>query len=211
MEIIKLKLSEIIPYDNNPRRNEGAVDAVVESIKQCGYCSPILVDENNIILAGHTRFKALKKLGWKGAEVVVRSGLTDEQKRKYRLLDNKTNEFATWDIDKLDAELEGLDFGGFDFYFNTGLNGRNEFTPVTNPQYEGNYPDVDDEGFDKYQSPMTNDELESYEENAEGFLAKRRVIITFAPEQEEDIRRLLGIVDENMRIVYDLNELLGGE
>lgn len=117
MEIVKLKLSQIKPYEKNPRRNDGAVDAVVASIEQCGYCSPILVDENNVILAGHTRYKALQKLGWEEAEVCVRSGLTDEQKRKYRLLDNKTNEFASWDFDLLADEIEGLDFGDFDFGF----------------------------------------------------------------------------------------------
>lgn len=134
MEIKKLKLSQIKPYDKNPRKNEQAVDAVVESIKQCGYCSPILVDENNVILAGHTRFKAIQRLGWTEVEVVVRAGLTDEQKRKYRLLDNKTNEFASWDFDLLNEELEGLDFEGFDFGFD--LTSTDEefldsfFTPV---------------------------------------------------------------------------------
>lgn len=117
MEIVKLKLSQIKQYEKNPRRNDQAVDAVVASIEQCGYCSPILVDENNVILAGHTRYKALQKLGWKEAEVVVRDGLTDEQKRKYRLLDNKTNEFASWDFDLLSEEIEGVDFEGFDFGF----------------------------------------------------------------------------------------------
>lgn len=119
MELKKLKLSQIKPYEKNPRKNDDAVDAVVESIRQCGYCSPILVDENNVILAGHTRYKALQKLGWKEAEVVVRDGLTDEQKRKYRLLDNKTNELASWDFDLLAEEIEGLDFGDYDFGFET--------------------------------------------------------------------------------------------
>lgn len=117
MKLVKLKLSQIKPYEKNPRINDGAVDAVAESIKQCGYCQPILVDENNVILAGHTRFKALQKLGWETVEVVIKDGLTDEQKRKYRLLDNKTNEIAGWDFDLLNEELEGLDFEGFDFGF----------------------------------------------------------------------------------------------
>ena len=117
MEIVTRKLSEIKPYPNNPRKNDEAVAAVAESIKQCGYCAPIIVDETGIILAGHTRLKALKKLGWKQAEVVVRDGLTEEQKQKYRLLDNKTGEFAKWDIEMLQTELETVDFEGFDFGF----------------------------------------------------------------------------------------------
>lgn len=116
-ELKTLKLSEIKPYPNNPRKNDNAVETVAESIKQCGYCAPIAVDEACIILAGHTRLKAIKKLGWKEAEVLVISGLTEEQKKKYRLLDNKTGEVALWDFDALKIELEGMDFEGFDFHF----------------------------------------------------------------------------------------------
>ena len=120
MQLIVKNLKDIKPYQNNPRKNEGAVDAVAESIRQCGYVAPIIVDENGEILAGHTRYKALMQVGRNEAEVVVKTGLTDEQKRKYRLLDNKTNELASWDFELLAQELEGLDFGelslGWDVY-----------------------------------------------------------------------------------------------
>lgn len=116
-ELKTAKLTEIKPYENNPRHNDNAVDAVKESIKQCEYIAPIIVDENMVILAGHTRLKALQALGKKEAVVLIVSGLTSEQKRKYRLLDNKTNEFAGWDIDLLELELSDLDFDGFDFGF----------------------------------------------------------------------------------------------
>jgi hypothetical protein len=115
MEIKVMKLTDVVPYENNPRKNDQAVDAVMESIKQCGYVAPIIVDENHIILAGHTRYKALKKLGKKEAEVIIRSGLSDEQKRKYRILDNKTSEFAEWDFEKLESEIADLDFSDFSF------------------------------------------------------------------------------------------------
>ena len=111
MNIVELSLSKIKPYERNARKNDHAVDAVAKSISQCEYVAPIVVDENNVILAGHTRWKALKKLGYKEIEVVIKSGLTDDQKRKYRLLDNKTGELADWDFDLLTDELEGLDFG----------------------------------------------------------------------------------------------------
>lgn len=117
MDIIKLPLKEIVPYKRNPRKNDGAVSAVAESIKQCGYCSPIIIDENNVILCGHTRLKALKKLGYKEVECIRKEGMTEEQKQKYRILDNKTAEFAEWDFDLLKDELKDLDFGGFDFGF----------------------------------------------------------------------------------------------
>lgn len=116
-EIVKLKLSEIIPYDRNPRNNDASVDDTAESIRQVGYRNLIKVDENNVILAGHTRLKALQKLGWKEAEVERFTDMTEEQKRKYRLLDNKTGENSTWDYELLDWELEGVDFEGYDFGF----------------------------------------------------------------------------------------------
>lgn len=115
MEYIKKKLVDIHPYENNPRINDEAVDDVIESIKQCTYISPIIIDEDGVILAGHTRYKALTKLGYKEADVIVVSDLSDEQKKKYRLYDNKTSEFASWDQRKLNEELADVDFEGFDF------------------------------------------------------------------------------------------------
>lgn len=115
MKMRTMALGKIKPYERNPRINDGAVDAVAESIRQCGYVAPIIVDENGVILAGHTRWKALQKLGESSARVLVAEGLSEEQKRKYRILDNKTGELAEWDRDLLNIELDGLDFDGFDF------------------------------------------------------------------------------------------------
>ena len=108
-EYITLNIEDIIPYENNPRINDDAVAGVVESIKQCGELDPIEVDENNVILSGHTRLLAYKKLEYKQVSVLKITGLTEPQKRKYRLLTNKTGEVAGWDFDKLELELEGLD------------------------------------------------------------------------------------------------------
>lgn len=119
MELQTLKIKDIHPYERNARKNDQAVDAVAKSIEQCSYVAPIVVDENHVILAGHTRWKALKKLGRTECECIVKDGLTDEQKKKYRLLDNKTNELAEWDYDLLAEELTELDFEGFDFGFAT--------------------------------------------------------------------------------------------
>ena len=115
MEYVKKSLKDIKPYENNPRINDNAVDDVIESIKQCGYVAPIVIDENGVILAGHTRYKALKRLGFADCYVVVVAGLTEEQKKKYRLYDNKTAEFASWDQKKLSEELCDVDFCGYDF------------------------------------------------------------------------------------------------
>lgn len=116
MELVKLKIGDLKPYKNNPRYNEEAVEAVEESIEQVEYITPIVVDENYEILAGHTRHKALFNLGVDEVECIVVRGLTEEQKRKFRLLDNKTAEIAEWDLEKLQQELDGLDFGDFDFF-----------------------------------------------------------------------------------------------
>ena len=116
MKLQKLKLANIEPYKNNPRKNDEAVNAVAESIRQCSYITPIIVDENYVIIAGHTRYKALVALGMDDAECLICDGLTEEQKKKYRFLDNKTGEKATWDLMKLEVELEGLDLEGFDFF-----------------------------------------------------------------------------------------------
>lgn len=110
-----VRIEDLIPYENNPRKNDKAVEAVKESIKQCGYISPIIIDESNVILAGHTRLKAFYELGTEEIECMRVSGLTEEQKKKFRLLDNKVGEIAEWDFDQLAEELEGMDFRGFEF------------------------------------------------------------------------------------------------
>ena len=214
MQIKMVPIADIIPYENNPRKNDKAVDAVAESIRQCGYVAPIIIDEEHIILAGHTRYKALLKLGWKEADVVIRTGLTEEQKRKYRILDNKTSEFAEWDFDKLQMELEGLDFGGFDFDLSSLDNMARDFNtaaqkkdpePVFTPEQVVNTEEP--AGYDPYlPEPYNDEEIQQYTEKQEEYVAKRRVIITFAPEYEADVKAMLGI-DGDMKIIYDYEEL----
>ena len=117
MELVKVRLDQLKPYKNNPRYNDEAVEAVAESILQTGYIAPIVVDENYEVLAGHTRIRALYALGKEDdIDCIIVRGLSEQQKRKFRLLDNKTAEIAEWDLDRLVDELEGLDFGNFDFW-----------------------------------------------------------------------------------------------
>lgn len=121
-EFVTLPLDAIIPYEKNPRINDDAVADTMESIKQCENLDPIEIDEKNVILSGHTRLKALKKLGYTVTECVRYSGLSEDRKKKYRILANKVAEKSKWDIDLLAGELEGLDFDGFDFGFDVDLN-----------------------------------------------------------------------------------------
>ena len=134
------QLADIHPYEKNPRNNDGAVDAVAESIDQCGYIAPIIIDEAGVILAGHTRYKALQKLGRTEAVCIVKEDLTEEQKKKYRLLDNKTNELADWDMDLLAKELAGLDFGDLDLDW--GLDLEEERSEVVDDDYDKPAPEV---------------------------------------------------------------------
>jgi len=118
---IEIDIADLVPYDRNPRRNDMAVDDVAESMEQVGYITPIVIDENRQILAGETRCKALKKRRVKRDKVLQVFGLTEEQKKKYRLLDNKVGEIAEWDAELLAGELEDVDFGDFDFGFDALL------------------------------------------------------------------------------------------
>ena len=118
MRVIERKVTEIVPYENNPRVNDDAVDKVAESIREFGFQQPIVVDKDGVIIAGHTRLKAAKKIGLETVPVIQADDLTDEQAKAYRLADNKTNEFATWDFDALDFELlniEDIDMSRFGF------------------------------------------------------------------------------------------------
>ena len=113
-----MKLNDIKPYENNPRLNDDAVDYVAESIKAYGWKQPIVVDKDNVIIAGHTRWKAAKKLGMKTVPVLVADDLDEDQVRAYRLADNKVSDFSAWDNKLLLEELAEIPedlFTGFDF------------------------------------------------------------------------------------------------
>lgn len=108
MEVQDLTLDQIKPYDHNPRDNDGAVDAVAASIKNFGFKVPIIIDKDQTIVAGHTRFKAAKKLGLQSVPCILADDLTEEQVRAFRLADNKVGELAGWDFDMLDEELRQI-------------------------------------------------------------------------------------------------------
>lgn len=117
MNIEYLNLNEIKPYENNPRHNEEAVKYVANSIKEFGFKVPIIIDQNNIIVAGHTRLKAAEKLNIEKVPCIRASDLSEKQIKAFRLADNKVAEMSTWDLDKLNVELENIDFNMNEFGF----------------------------------------------------------------------------------------------
>lgn len=122
MEIIYKNIDELIPYENNPRLNDEAVEYVKNSIKEFGFKVPIVIDKDNVIIAGHTRIKASKELGIKDIPCIIADDLTEEQVKAFRLVDNKVSEKSMWDYTKLDEELDSIldiDMSMFDFNINT--------------------------------------------------------------------------------------------
>lgn len=108
IKIVEKNVDELIPYENNARFNDEAVEFVANSIKEFGMKNPILVDKNMVIIAGHTRLKALKKLGWEKAPVIIAEDLDEEQVKALRLADNKAGEIAQWDEDLLAIEMQNI-------------------------------------------------------------------------------------------------------
>ena len=118
MDILELKIEELVPYENNPRINDQAVDKVAASIREFGFKVPIVIDKDNVIVAGHTRLEAAKLLGLESVPCIKADDLTDDQVREFRIIDNKTQELADWDLDIMRAELEsitGIDMSEFGF------------------------------------------------------------------------------------------------
>lgn len=142
MQIVERSINEIKPYEHNPRKNDASVAAVAESIRQFGFKVPIVIDRSGTIVAGHTRYKAAKKLGMHAVPCIVADDLTDAQIKAFRLADNKVGEASEWDYDLLNLELSCLDNLDIDmtaFGFDTAdVTGGGNIT-------EDSIPDIDEE------------------------------------------------------------------
>lgn len=139
MQIIYKKIDEVIPYENNPRKNEEAVEYVAKSIKEFGFKVPIIIDKNNVIVAGHTRLKASKQLGLEEVPCIIADDLSDDQIKAFRLADNKVSEYASWDDDLLLKELEDIDLDMSDFGFDI------DFDINTEEVIQDDIPDIPEE------------------------------------------------------------------
>ena len=187
MEIVNKKITELKPYEKNPRNNEDAVKYVKNSIEQFGFRVPIVISKDNVIIAGHTRYKACKELGMKEIPCVIADDLTEEQIKAFRIADNKVGEIAFWDNDVLAEELKGLDFDMTDFGF-----GDFELNILTGDYEPDDYDD---------------DLIEEYSKDESELLAKKRLIINYETEDEEEFLKKLFKVDQ-LKVLYKVEELI---
>lgn len=163
MQIIEMPIGDIYPCPNNPRSNEKAIEMLKESITDFGFKNPIIVDKNNVIIAGHTRHKAAQELGLQTVPCIMADDLTPEQVRAFRIVDNRTAEIAEWDISLLELELEALEIEdldlssyNFDFNFEADIEPSNE--PSNQPTERAYYGDERERTADAYNLWEFNDE-----------------------------------------------------
>ena len=144
-KLIEKKVSELKEYENNPRKNDKAVQYLKSSIRDFGFKVPIVIDADDVIVCGHTRLKAAKSLKMKTVPCIIADDLTEEQIKAFRLADNQVAGLSTWDDGKLDAELEalGIDMSAYGFSIGKALQ---------NSSGEINVADFEDEQFD-YECP----------------------------------------------------------
>lgn len=216
IQVKNFKIEEVHPYENNPRFNKDAVSKVASSIKKFGFKNPILLDKNNVIIAGHTRLEAAKKLGLEEVPCIVASDLTEKQAKALRLADNKVAEFSTWDYLKLDEELKALgdsfDFQDFGFggaladdSFGTGNSSGGSFVETQD------IPDSSDEFNEEDSLPEELQGVDINQDNlpkieGEDKTAMQRVIICYKEEEEPKLIGMLGLKKLD-KVVYLIDEL----
>ena len=184
-----IPVEDLVPYEQNVKKHdEKQVDLIAESIRQFGFRQNLVIDENNVVVVGHGRLLAAKKLGLDVVPCVRVDDLTEEQIRALRIADNKITEKAEWDNDALGKELKAIaddinmtDFGFGDFEL-TILMG--DFTP----------------------QPYDKEETKEYDDKSDDFLLKKRVIITYSDAEEEAVKELLGL-ESIEKVVYEIGEL----
>ena len=138
MNIIDKKIDDLTPYENNPRKNDGAVSKVAASIREFGFKVPIVIDRNGVIVCGHTRYKAAADLGMTSVPCIIADDLTDDQIKAFRLADNKVSEFAEWDFDKLIEELSDIsDFDMSEFGFDVSEFSDDEDPEIVEDDFDG--------------------------------------------------------------------------
>lgn len=176
MEILKLKVKDLIPYEKNPRINEEAADYVAKSIKEFGFRIPILIDKSNVIVSGHTRYKACLKLGIEEVPCILVDDLDEKQIKAFRLIDNKSSEKANWDIDLLNEEvkdiLDALDMEDFDFDIN--IDNIPDDLDLERIEDEGDKERIDYLKFDNKKIPLTEEELAALNRSYDAYVQEHK-------------------------------------
>lgn len=187
LKVEYIPITEIKPYENNPRINDNAVEAVANSIKEFGFKNPIILDKNNVIIAGHKRYKASLQLGLKEVPCIHANDLTEEQVKALRIADNKTAEKANWDMSKLKIEIGDINLDMTDFGF-----GQFELSMLDD--------DYSPEGYD-------DDLIDDYSKPEEELLKSKRIIITYeGDEQEEFLKKVLK--QDELKVAYKCEKLM---
>ena len=176
LEIIKLKIEDLVPYEKNPRINEEAADYVAKSIKEFGFRIPILIDKNNVIVSGHTRYKACIKLGIKEVPCILVDDLDEKQIKAFRLIDNKASEKASWNIDLLNEEinelLDSLDMEDFDFDIN--INDIPDDLDLERLEDDGDKERIEYLKFDNKKIPLTEEELAALNRSYDAYVQEHK-------------------------------------
>lgn len=177
MKVVEMKLSDLQPYENNPRKNDNAVPYVMESIKRYGFRNPIIIDKDGVIVAGHTRYLASIELGLDTVPCIIADDLTEEQIKEFRLVDNKTSEFADWDFDMLAEELQELDFDAEAFEFEIPY--MDEYEPIDDEALGGKDKTEHYIKFDSTCILLTQEEYEELSRRLEVYLSENGVNVGF--------------------------------
>lgn len=199
MKIIEKKIDELVPYENNPRRNALAVEPVANSIQRFKFRNPILIDKNNVIIAGHTRLLAAKKLGLEKVPCITIDDLTPDEVKAYRIADNKTGEFSTWDDSKLQSELKELSDLGFGDIEAMGFNEIERMLVIDDEEEVGEYtqePLPDKKTFAEYEAHADEESLMAY-----------NVIIACMSDEEQEWLKQVLAEDGRLKRFYTVQEL----
>lgn len=201
MTIETINLSELHPYENNPRVNDDAAAKLQDSIRTFGFRVPMLIDKDNVIVAGHTRYKAAQALGLEAVPCIRIEGLTDDQIRAFRIADNKYGELSHWDTDLLKGELSFLKDVDFDME-SLGFNPyelQSYLEPFT---FEYSEEDSADEN-----EPASN--VAETENGTHEFPTSGRIIIWYDNDDEYDwLTEKLKLNGDKAKITYKTCELM---
>lgn len=190
MQVENWPIENVTPYENNPRKNDEAVDKVANSIKRFGWQQPLVVDSNGVLVVGHTRLKAAQQLGLTEVPVHVADNLTEDEAKAYRLADNKTGEKAVWDWGKLDIELGDIDWSDINM---------EDFGFSTLSFIDANVDDGETalERYDEYAAEADAD-------------ANFNIIISCANDDEKTaIAAILKVDSDNVKRLYAAREIIG--